>query len=286
VTTGTEGHGQEGDTDVLLDVEDLRVHYGTRASLVKAVDGVTFQVRRGEIVGLVGESGSGKSTLGRAIVRLERMTGGKVRFDGEDVSTLQKQRLKQFRRRAQMVFQDPFSSLNPRMTIGSALEEPLLVHRMVPRDQRRRRAGDLLEMVGLDPAHLDRFPHEFSGGQRQRIGIARAMSVSPNLIVADEPVSALDVTVQAQVLELIRSIRRDHGCAFLFIAHDLAVVKNLCTRVLVMHRGKIVEAGDVETVYARPQNEYTRNLLEAVPDIEKGLAARSGDNAKRTTPDF
>lgn len=262
------------DQDTLLHVENVQVHFGKGRSLVKAVDGVSFELRRGEIVGLVGESGSGKSTLGRAILKLERLTDGRIEFDGEDISFLRGTRLKQFRRRAQMVFQDPFSSLNPRMTIGAALEEALMVHRMVPVDQRRRRAGELMEMVGLRPEFLNRYPHEFSGGQRQRIGIARAMSVGPGLVIADEPVSALDVTVQAQVLELIREIRRQSDCAFLFIAHDLAVVRNLCDRVLVMHQGRIVEAGAVEKVYSRPLDSYTKALLAAVPDIEKGLAAR------------
>ncbi|MFH0909437.1 MAG: ATP-binding cassette domain-containing protein [bacterium] len=256
----------------LLEVDGLRVSFG----LLRAVDGVSFHVARGEIVGLVGESGSGKSTMGRAILRLENIESGQVLFDGQDVQSLRGEALRRFRRRAQMIFQDPFSSLNPRIRIGDALEEPLHVHNIVPREARRARAGELLDLVGMEAGHLDRYPHEFSGGQRQRIVIARAMAVQPDLIIADEPVSALDVSVQAQVLALLKELQRRTGCAYLFVAHDLAVVRNLCDRVLVMQQGRIVEAGRIADVYDRPQHPYTRALLAAVPDIEGGLEARRG----------
>ena len=264
-------------TDILLEVENLRVSFGP----LSAVDGVSLEVARGEIVGLVGESGSGKSTLGRAILRLENVASGRVVFDGQDVLSLRGEDLRRYRRRAQMIFQDPFSSLNPRIRIGDALEEPLMVHGLVPREERRARAGELLEMVGLRAEHLDRYPHEFSGGQRQRIVIARAMAVQPELVIADEPVSALDVSVQAQVLILMKELQRKTGCAYLFVAHDLAVVRNLCDRVLVMQKGRIVEAGPIAEVYDRPQHPYTQSLLAAVPDIERGLAAREVRNVER-----
>jgi len=256
--------------NALLSVENLSVRFGP----LQAVGGVSLEVARGEIVGLVGESGSGKSTLGRAILRLEKVDSGRVVFDGQDVLSLKGEDLRRYRRRAQMVFQDPFSSLNPRIRVGDALEEPLAVHNIVPRESRRARAGELLEMVGLQQEHLDRYPHEFSGGQRQRIVIARAMAVQPELIIADEPVSALDVSVQAQVLILLKELQRKTGCAYLFVAHDLAVVRNLCDRVLVMQKGRIVESGPIEDVYDRPQHPYTQALLAAVPDIERGLEAR------------
>ena len=257
-------------TNPLRTVQDLSVCFGP----LRAVDGVALDVGRGEIVGLVGESGSGKSTLGRAILRLENVESGRVEFDGQDVLSLKGEDLRRYRRRAQMVFQDPFSSLNPRIRIGDALEEPLAVHNIVPREARRARAGELLEMVGLQPEHLDRYPHEFSGGQRQCIVSARAMAVQPELIIADEPVSALDVSVQAQVLVLLKELQQRTGCAYLFVAHDLAVVRNLCDRVLVMQKGRIVEAGPIADVYDRPQHPYTQALLAAVPDIERGLEAR------------
>ena len=263
----------------LLQVEQLRVSFGALA----AVDGVSFSIGRGEIVGLVGESGSGKSTLGRAILRLERVDSGRVMFDDQDVLSLKGEDLRRYRRRAQMVFQDPFSSLNPRMRIGAALEEPLMVHGLVPREGRRARAGELLEMVGLQAEHLDRYPHEFSGGQRQRIVIARAMAVQPELIIADEPVSALDVSVQAQVLVLLKALQRRTGCSYLFVAHDLAVVRNLCDRVLVMQKGRIVESGAIAEVYDRPKHPYTQALLAAVPDIDRGLTARKEQNVQHST---
>ena len=249
----------------LLSVRDLEVHFKLDAGgVVRAVDGVSFDVWKGETLGLVGESGCGKSTTGRALLRLLEPTGGTVRFDGDDLGGLGRAQLRAFRRRAQIVFQDPVGSLNPRLSAGAMLEEALLVHGLGG-TRRRDRAVELLELVGLGAQHLDRYPHEFSGGQRQRLGIARSLSVEPELLILDEPVSALDVSVQAQVVNLLVELQDRLGLTYLFIAHDLAVVEHVSDRVSVMYLGRIVEEAEVGTLYRGAQHPYTRALLSAVP---------------------
>jgi oligopeptide transport system ATP-binding protein len=262
----------------LLQVRNLKVHFPVRhgvfgrgADVVKAVDDVSFEIAPGETVGLVGESGCGKSTLGRAVVRLLAPTAGEVQFDGVDLLRLPKTELRGMRRQFQMIFQDPFSTLNPRMTVEQIVGEALDIHRLAPDGQaRRQRISELLGQVGLDRAHLQRYPHEFSGGQRQRIGIARALAVEPKLIVCDEPVSALDVSVQAQVVNLLQELQSRLGLAYLFIAHDLAVVEHISRRILVMYLGKVVEAGPAQEVIRDPKHPYTRALISAVPSIKPG----------------
>lgn len=261
----------------LLAVRDLVKHFPVRAGAVgrvqgavRAVDGVSFDVAAGEALGLVGESGCGKSTTGRCILRLTDPDAGSIRFAGQELIGLSQARLRPLRRYLQMVFQDPFGSLNPRLRIGDAIAEPLLVHRLADRTGARERAGALLAQVGLERQHLDRYPHEFSGGQRQRICIARALALGPKLIVCDEPVSALDVSVQAQVLNLLADLQRDLGMSYLFISHDLAVVAHLCRRVAVMYLGEIVEQGPCERVLAEPLHPYTQALLAAVPGAPGG----------------
>jgi oligopeptide/dipeptide ABC transporter ATP-binding protein len=255
----------------MLEVRDLVVHYrqgswfSGGARTVYAVNGVTLEVDAGETLALVGESGSGKSSFGRAVLRLYPPTSGSVTFEGQDLLGLDRRALRGVRRRMQIVFQDPYSSLNPRLTVGTSVAEGLEIHRIVPKQEIRARVGALLEEVGLDPAMADRYPHEFSGGQRQRIGIARALAVEPAFLVCDEPVSALDVSVQAQVLNLFLELQRHRGLAYLFIAHDLAVVRQIAHRVAVMYLGLIMEQGDVETVITRPRHPYTIALLSAVP---------------------
>ena len=258
---------------VLLEVTDLRKHFPVRkGSLVArtvdhvaAVDGVSFTINEGETLGLVGESGSGKSTVGYAILQLIRPTSGSVRFEGQELTGLGLKRLRELRQHFQMVFQDPYASLNPRMTVGAILGEPLDVHKRGTRAFRRRRVLELVDTVGLSPSYLDRHPHEFSGGQRQRVGIARALALEPKLIVCDEPVSALDVSIQAQILNLLKDLQDALGLAYLFISHDLAVVRGMSDRIIVMKHGKVVEEGEAETVYSRPQDPYTQALLAAVP---------------------
>jgi ABC-type oligopeptide transport system ATPase subunit len=257
----------------LLEVRDLRVHFPIRRGLlfdhtvghVKAVDGVSFSIEPGRTLGLVGESGSGKSTTAYAVLQLVQPTAGTVRFDGHDLRELSGAKLRRVRRQMQIVFQDPYASLNPRMTVGKIIGEPLQTHGIGNRRTRRATVAELLERVGFDPAYTNRYPHEFSGGQRQRIGIARALALNPKLIICDEPVSALDVSIQAQILNLLKDLQRDLGLSYLFIAHDLAVVRSMSDTIAVMHGGKIVEQGPAEQVYSRPQSEYTRALLAAVP---------------------
>jgi len=256
----------------ILTVTDLVKHYhatglfNRSAPPVQAVDGVSFEIGQGETLALVGESGCGKSSVGRTIIRLQEPTSGKAVFEGQDLFALDHGALRLLRRRMQIIFQDPYGSLNPRMTIGDAIAEGLEIHRLAPKAEIPRRVAGLLEEVGLDPAFAKRYPHEFSGGQRQRIGIARALAVEPVFIVCDEPVSALDVSVQAQVLNLLMNLQQRRGLSYLFIAHDLAVVRQIAQRVSVMYLGRIVEIGPTEEVLARPRHPYTQALLSAVPE--------------------
>jgi oligopeptide transport system ATP-binding protein len=264
-TDGTNGGN-------LVEVENLKVYFPIRAGIfktvqgtVKAVDDISFEVRRGETLGLVGESGCGKSTTGRAMIRLREPTAGSVKFDGVDLTSLKSNDLRRLRRRMQIIFQDPYGSLDPRMTVGATISEPIETHHLAKGAAKRERVAELLKMVGLDPSYVNRYPHEFSGGQRQRIGVARALAVEPEFIVCDEPISALDVSIQAQVLNLLTDLRDRLGLTYLFIAHDLSVVKHISDRVAVMYLGKIVEIGPPDTIYAAPGHPYTRALLSAVP---------------------
>jgi oligopeptide transport system ATP-binding protein len=258
----------------LLEVRDLTkvfpIRHGGRTRDLKALDGVSLEVRRGETVGLVGESGCGKSTLARTLMMLERPTGGSVRFDGVDPATLSGSELMQFRRRIQMVFQDPFASLNARMTAGSIVSEPWRTHRSLYPSSRDRaaRVRELLHLVGLRPSDAEKYPQEFSGGQRQRLGIARALATNPDMIICDEPVSALDLSVQAQVLNLLNDLQRELGVAYLFISHDLSVVRHVADRIAVMYLGRVVESGATESAYERPQHPYTAALMSAAPSLD------------------
>jgi oligopeptide transport system ATP-binding protein len=257
----------------LLVVENLKKYFPIKEGFlidrtvdyVRAVDDVSFEIRQGETMGLVGESGSGKSTTGYCVLELLKPTSGSVRFDGEELTTMPRNELRRMRREMQIVFQDPYSSLNPRMTIGDIVGEPLLVHKIGDRKRRRRTVEELLEVVGFNPDFVNRYPHEFSGGQRQRIGVARALALNPRLIVCDEPVSALDVSIQAQILNLLKDLQKAFGLTYLFIAHDLAVVREMSDTIAVMNRGKIVEAGTADQVYTNPRDDYTKALLAAVP---------------------
>lgn len=259
----------------LLEVKNLAVHYPIRGGIlsrvqhvVKAVDDVSFTVGEGETVGLVGESGSGKTTVGRAIIKLAPVTNGQIMWKGEDVTKYDEGRFRPIRKFIQMIFQDPYGSLNPRLTIENIIGEPLEIHFPdMTREERRARIHELLTQVGLKPEFSRRFPHEFSGGQRQRIGIARALAVKPKLIICDEPVSALDVSVQAQIINLLQDLQEELGLSYLFIGHDLGVIEHISDRVLVMNAGKIVEEGACEEIYQNPQHPYTKKLLAAVPSL-------------------
>jgi oligopeptide/dipeptide ABC transporter ATP-binding protein len=260
---------------MLLSVRDLKKHFPIRKGLfaktvgqVKAVDGVSFDLAKGEVLGLVGESGCGKTTTGRVILRLIEATAGKVMFEGQDVLALGKRDLRAMRRRMQIVFQDPYSSLNPRLTVGSMIEEALAIHNLAKGAKAKERVAELLTLVGLSPQHARRYPHEFSGGQRQRIGVARALAVDPRLIIADEPVSALDVSIQAQILNLLGDLKKDLGLTYIFIAHDLAVVEHISDRVAVMYLGRIVELASSRALYKQPLHPYTKALLSAIPIAE------------------
>jgi oligopeptide transport system ATP-binding protein len=257
----------------LLSVEDLAKHFPIRKGIlvertvghVKAVDGVTFDIAEGETLGLVGESGSGKSTTGYCILQLLKPTSGSIRFMGKELTELGREDLRRMRREMQIVFQDPYASLDPRMTVGGIVAEPLEVHGIGTRSSRRETVRKLLDIVGFNPNFTNRYPHEFSGGQRQRIGIARALALNPKLIVCDEPVSALDVSIQAQILNLLKDLQRDFGLTYLFISHDLAVVRTMSDRIAVMNQGKLVEVGSADQIYRNPKDEYTKALFTAVP---------------------
>ena len=275
-------------SEPLLRVENLVKHFPVGGGVVKAVDGVSFDVRRGETVGLVGESGCGKTTTGRCILQLDRPSSGRVMFDGEDLAALDEHALRAVRRRVQVIFQDPYSSLNPRMTVGEIVREPLVVHRIGDRAAQLDKVRALLETVGLTAEMLDRYPHEFSGGQRQRIGIARALALDPKLVIADEPVSALDVSVRSQVLNLMVKLQREHNLTYVFISHDLSVVEHVSDSIAIMYLGRIVEIGPAEKVFAKPAHPYTRALMEAIPvpdpDLRHQAAPVMGEAPSPVSP--
>ena len=260
-------------SDTLVDVRDLKMHFPLTQGIilqrvvghVRAVDGISFSIERGKTLGLVGESGSGKTTIGRTIVRLYKPTSGQILFGDQDLATLQREDLRQLRRRVQMVFQDPFASLNPRYTIGSLVAEPMHIYNVASRAEIRERTAELLKVVGLRSEYIDRYPHEFSGGQRQRIAVARALSINPEFVIADEPVSALDVSIRAQVLNLLQRLQEQFNLTYLFVSHDLSVVRHVADRIAVMYLGKIVELSDRDELYRAPKHPYTRALLSAIP---------------------
>src|SRR5688500_14539012 len=273
VATKPESQTAATGGDILLDVKDLVMHFPLtqgiifqrKVGAVRAVDGISFQIKRGETLGLVGESGCGKSTTGRAILQLYKPTAGSVVFEGLDLTKLKGEQMRRMRRQVQMIFQDPYASLNPRMTVGSIIGEPLEIHNLAKGREKTQRVQELLGVVGLNPYFANRYPHEFSGGQRQRIGIARALAVNPGFIVCDEPISALDVSIQAQIINLLEELQNEFGLTYLFIAHDLSVVRHISDRIAVMYLGKIVELAEHLELYRNPLHPYTKALLSAVP---------------------
>ncbi|HEX9015787.1 MAG TPA: dipeptide ABC transporter ATP-binding protein [Chloroflexota bacterium] len=278
----TSGAAVVNGSEKLLEVNNLKMYFPITQGIVlqrkvgdvRAVDDVSFFIRRGETLGLVGESGCGKSTTGRAILQLYKPTGGSVRLDGKELTKTGGEELRKMRRKMQMIFQDPYASLNPRMTVGDIIGEPLDIHNLAKGKAKRERVQELLRLVGLNPYFANRYPHEFSGGQRQRIGIARALAVEPEFIVCDEPISALDVSIQAQIINLLEELQGEFGLTYLFIAHDLSVVRHISDRVAVMYVGKIVELADRETLYRRPLHPYTKALLSAVPVPDPEVEAK------------
>src|SRR5436190_6603058 len=290
VARAPENSGAAVGNAPLLEVRDLKKYFPVKSggvvrrtvAHVQAVDGVSFQLKKGESLGLVGESGCGKTTTGRLITRLYDPTAGEINFEGTDIGAMTRRQMAPIRSEIQMIFQDPYSSLNPRHTVGTIVGTPLRVHNMVPEKKVLPRVQELLEVVGLNPEHYNRYPSEFSGGQRQRIGIARALALQPKLMVADEPVSALDVSIQAQVINLLQDLQKEFEIAFLFIAHDLAVVRHFCPEIAVMYLGKIVEIGDRESIYANAHHPYTQALLSAVPDIRQAVTGERRERIRLT----
>ena len=269
----------------LVEVKNLTKHFpAAHKQVVRAVDDVSFIIQRGETLGLVGESGCGKTTVGRCLLRLIEPTGGEIRFDGRNLTELNQTELRGLRRSMQIIFQDPYSSLNPRMKVGQIVAEPLVVHKVGSKAEQREKVAELLSVVGLDPDYANRYPHQFSGGQRQRIGIARALALNPDFIVADEPVSALDVSVQAQVVNLLQDLQAQFGLTYLFISHGLAVVKHISSRVGVMYLGKLVELAAADDIYSQPLHPYTQALLAAIPNPDPQVAKRQVQNLSGDPP--